>query len=56
MNVICMHEVCKLHYFISDTIYITLQYVYVVCCIIMRGVRGLLFGGVGSGGCAGGGV
>ena len=43
-------------YFVSDTVYVKLQYVYLVCSgvcsIIGRGVRGL-FGGGGSGGQAG---
>ena len=42
--VIGVHEVCQLLYFVSDTVYVKLQYVYVVCSgvcsIIGRGVRG----------------
>ena len=40
---ICVHELCKLLYFVSDYVYVKLQYVYVVCSgvcsIIGRGVQ-----------------
>ena len=44
MYVIGVHEVCYLLYFVSDTVYVKLQYVYVVCSgvcsIVWRGVWG----------------
>ena len=68
----CAHEVCcALHfllctsfvrmkcvncYFISNTIYIKLQYVYAVCSIIGRGVWRVVWGAGASGGRARGGV